>query len=489
MRSLRLLLILVCMAVIPSAFAQDCDGTSGWWGIRRCCRKNGPCDVGQGDCNRDSECADGLQCGNNNCRRDFSTSETRWGRRHDCCFSPESPPEPEACDGTDWFGIRRCCRNNGPCNEGEGDCNRDSECAEGLICGRNNCRRDFSTDDTWWRRRHDCCISVTTTPQPTEDPNPTEPTEGTDETEDPNTTEPTEATEDPNTTEPTVATEESPEPTEPTEATEETEDPEPTAEPTETTNPTETTPPSPPLCGMKPAQIVGGSEVTPYSLPWQVAFVGRGGNSPFCGGTLISDRHVLTAAHCTSNGGNYDVIVGEHRITASSDGTRHSVCRFVDHPSYNSNSLSNDFSILHLDTPVQIGTRAAPACLPLSSFGGDFLAGKTMTVSGWGALSEGGGSPTVLHSVDVPGITNDQCNNNYPGSITNAMLCAGKTSGEVDSCQGDSGGPLTYTTGGRTYITGVVSWGAGCARPNQPGVYARVTEVMDWINGQLGQTC
>ena len=194
------------------------------------------------------------------------------------------------------------------------------------------------------------------------------------------------------------------------------------------------------VCGMKPAQIVGGSEVTPYSLPWQVAFVGRGGNSPFCGGTLISDRHVLTAAHCTSNGGNYDVIVGEHRITASSDGTRHSVCRFVDHPSYNSNSLSNDFSILHLDTPVQIGTRAAPACLPLSSFGGDFLAGKTMTVSGWGALSEGGGSPTVLHSVDVPGITNDQCNNNYPGSITNVMLCAGQSSGGIDSCQGDSGG-------------------------------------------------
>ena len=86
MGSLRLLLILVCMAVLPSALAQDCDGTSGWWGIRRCCRKNGPCDVGQGDCNRDSECADGLQCGDNNCRRDFSTSETWWGRRHDCCF-------------------------------------------------------------------------------------------------------------------------------------------------------------------------------------------------------------------------------------------------------------------------------------------------------------------------------------------------------------------------------------------------------------------
>ena len=192
-------------------------------------------------------------------------------------------------------------------------------------------------------------------------------------------------------------------------------------------------------CGRKPSQIVGGSEVTPYSLPWQVAFVRRGRNKPFCGGTLISDRHVLTAAHCTSSK-NYDVIVGEHRITSSSDGTRHRVCRFVDHPRYNDNSLENDFSILHLQTPVQTGARAVPACLPPSSFSGDFLSGKTLTVSGWGALSEGGRSPTVLHSVDVPGMSNSECQNYYPGDITDAMLCAGQQSGGVDSCQGDSGG-------------------------------------------------
>ena len=178
--------------------------------------------------------------------------------------------------------------------------------------------------------------------------------------------------------------------------------------------------------------------MTPYSLPWQVAFVSRGSNSPFCGGTLISDRHVLTAAHCTSGGRQYDIIVGEHRITSSSDGTRHSVCRFVDHPNYS--NLNNDFSILHLNTPVQIGTRAAPACLPATSMGGDFLAGKTLTVSGWGALSEGGGSPSVLHSVDVPGMTNTQCNQDYPGSITSSMVCAGQANGGIDSCQGDSGG-------------------------------------------------
>ena len=191
------------------------------------------------------------------------------------------------------------------------------------------------------------------------------------------------------------------------------------------------------MCGRKPTKIVGGSEVTAYSLPWQVALTWPGSKWPFCGGTLISDRHVLTAAHCTEDGDKYDVIVGEHSLTSSEDGTRHSACRFVDHP--NNRDVVNDFSILHLDKPVQIGQRAVPACLPPYSFGGDFLVGKTMTVSGWGALSEGGGGPSVLHSVKVPGIGYEQCNREY-GGITEDMLGAGKTGGGVDSCQGDSGG-------------------------------------------------
>jgi len=204
---------------------------------------------------------------------------------------------------------------------------------------------------------------------------------------------------------------------------------------------------------------------------------------------LISDRHVLTAAHCTS-GSSPDVIVGEHRITSTTDGTRHGTCRFVDHPSYGSpDRLSNDFAILHLRTPVQIDTRAAPACLPPSTYDDAFLGGKTLTVSGWGALTEGGGSPSVLHSVDVPGMTNAQCLNDYPGDIDGSMICAGRTSGGIDACQGDSGGPLTYTTGGRTYLVGVVSWGSGCARPNKAGVYSRVTSALSWIMGEMTRTC
>ena len=173
-----------------------------------------------------------------------------------------------------------------------------------------------------------------------------------------------------------------------------------------------------------------------------MALVEPWSSRPFCGGTLISAQHVMTAAHCVGrNGGNWDVIVGEHYVTSSSDGTRHAKCRHTPHPQYNRRTVNNDFAIVHLQTPVQIGTRAIPACLPTSRLSGNFLAGKSLTVSGWGDLSSGGYAPDVLHKVDVPGITNAACNEVLKGSITSNMLCAGNIAeGGIDSCQGDSGG-------------------------------------------------
>ena len=181
-------------------------------------------------------------------------------------------------------------------------------------------------------------------------------------------------------------------------------------------------------------------------MPWQVALVRPNGDDPFCGGTLISNRHVLTAAHCTGvNGGIWDIIVGEHSTTNSADGTRHTKCRAVDHPQYNSSTTNNDYAIVHLNQPVQLGPRAMHACLPTSSMGGDFLAGKTLTVSGWGARSPSDGGPNVLHKVDIPGVTNAACARDwFPGQITNKMLCAGSddNSGSIaiGACFGDSGG-------------------------------------------------
>ena len=132
------------------------------------------------------------------------------------------------------------------------------------------------------------------------------------------------------------------------------------------------------------------------------------------------------------------MVVGEHDTTGANDGTIHKVSRVVEHPSYKFPNF--DFAIVTLKTPISFETRANAACLPTRSYSGDFLVGKTLTVSGWGALSQGGGSPTVLHSVRKPGLSNSRCNNLYNGQITSQMLCAGRVSGGIDSCQGDSGG-------------------------------------------------
>ena len=98
----------------------------------------------------------------------------------------------------------------------------------------------------------------------------------------------------------------------------------------------------------------------------------------------------------------------------------------------------------------------------------------------------GGSSPNNLHYVRVPAITNSACNSQYGGSITDSMLCAGYPNvGGKDACQGDSGGPYVCNDNGNAVIAGVVSWGIGCALPTHPGVYARVTTVLDWIQSSM----
>ena len=175
-----------------------------------------------------------------------------------------------------------------------------------------------------------------------------------------------------------------------------------------------------------------------------------------CGGTLISDKHVLTAAHCMVipeteipiSASDVNVIVGEHDKTDDSDGIRHEICDFNNHQEYDSYSLAYDFSILHLKEPVELGYRAIPACLPDSAFAGDALEGQYLTVSGWGSVNPDPDYldyPDVLHSVRAPVISQDLCRNAWISTghdIDDSMICAGSNNGEVGSCHRDSGGKM-----------------------------------------------
>ncbi|CAH1799262.1 unnamed protein product [Owenia fusiformis] len=235
-------------------------------------------------------------------------------------------------------------------------------------------------------------------------------------------------------------------------------------------------------------RIVGGDIAKPNSWPWQVMLTSTTSPSnQFCGGSLISPYWVLTAAHCT-DGSETNVVVGAHDKLASDsqeDGRQIiQVVDVIDHPSYNESTFNNDISLLHLAMPATLGDKVGLVCLPTIEPVNDDWTYTT----GWGATSAGGPASNQLRQVMVKIIGRQNCRTMYSThEITDNMICAGYEGGGKDSCQGDSGGPLVTPIGeyGQSgwRLSGVTSWGQGCASPNKPGVYTNVIKFVDWIRG------
>ncbi|XP_058984783.1 trypsin zeta-like [Musca domestica] len=230
------------------------------------------------------------------------------------------------------------------------------------------------------------------------------------------------------------------------------------------------------------SRIVGGNTTDIGAHGYQISlrkkslFYPQDDFGHICGGAILSENHVVTAAHCiiATVPSQFKIVAGSN-LHIGNDGVMVPVKEILMHENYNPETYNNDIAILVLATPLPLN---GFTIRPIELIDDAPVAGIQTTITGWGALWEGGPSHHFLQEVKVPVVSHEDCNVDYEGMITDKMFCAGlRGVGGKDACQGDSGGPLTI----RNKLAGVVSWGAGCARPEYPGVYANVWTLKPWI--------
>jgi secreted trypsin-like serine protease len=235
--------------------------------------------------------------------------------------------------------------------------------------------------------------------------------------------------------------------------------------------------------------IVGGKQANPADWKFFTQLVNDPGTLPFCGASYIGNGYVLTAAHCVRNkrAQSIAVKVGS-TVRGGSDGQRVNVAQIISHPQYNRTTHSHDLALLKLETIPQGAAVVNLAQGSLSQYASE---GGILTVAGLGRLNEySHAKPTYLQEVDVPLVSDAVCQT-AGGPYNNVgadNFCAGFDQGQYDSCSGDSGGPIVVNLGGQTTQLGIVSWGVGCARVGNYGVYADIAASRAWINSVVQGT-
>jgi secreted trypsin-like serine protease len=238
-------------------------------------------------------------------------------------------------------------------------------------------------------------------------------------------------------------------------------------------------------------KIVGGTETIIEKYPWQVSIQFSGYHT--CGGSIINDRWILTAAHCIWEQ-EQPVYANQFSIVAGSSNQEqystyenyYSVDYVIPHQQYIKNTR-NDIALIKVSSPIDLtGSSKKTICLPDRD---DDFTGQVCVATGWGQMQFGEDEPsaTLLREVDLPVVSHALCTH-YIGEVDSNNICAGPRVGGKDTCQGDSGGPLTCKSSqGVWKQAGIVSYGPGCALPNAFGVYTEVSKFTDWIRDVMSR--
>ncbi|XP_039462931.1 coagulation factor VII-like [Oreochromis aureus] len=235
-------------------------------------------------------------------------------------------------------------------------------------------------------------------------------------------------------------------------------------------------------------RMVGTYHCPKGHCPWQALLTE---NHMFsCGAIILSDRWILTAAHCVYQKPStmLHITVGEHDIREDEKTEqRRRVLKVVCHEDYNVTSSDSDLALLKLHRPVKLGRHVVPICLPArnSTFTQTLETVRNSTVSGWGRLAQFGSTSRYLQRLQLPRVPVQECRLHSGLNITKNMICAGFKRGGPDACGGNGGGPLVTQYKKTWFLTGVVSWGKGCGQENMYGVYTKVTNFLDWIENVM----
>ncbi|NXO54184.1 FA7 factor, partial [Aramus guarauna] len=230
------------------------------------------------------------------------------------------------------------------------------------------------------------------------------------------------------------------------------------------------------------SRITGGTLCHRGHCPWQVILFFRK-DVGFCGGSLISSRWVVTAAHCLDLVRPHHVTIGDFdKYQREFKEQKIDVERTWTHPHYDSNNYNSDIALLYLSSDVIFNEYVIPICLPSRTLA-TLLSeeGRVGMVSGWGATHDRGSTLRFLMKVRLPIVNTETCQRSTDRLITDNMFCAGYTTEAADACKGDSGGPFTMPYHNTWFLLGIVSWGEGCAEKGKYGVYTRVSNYIPWI--------